>query len=134
MTMEKYILLKGIRMKEKILAVVILILVVGSVVANAIIINRKIETTIAEVEKITITESNTKNQAEAVFENFLEREHYISLTVSHEDLMQTESDFADMIGCLAAGDTQGALTAKYRLLRSLEHLRRLSGFNIDSII
>ena len=121
-------------MKEKILAVVILILVIGAVVTNALIIKQKIENTLAEVIDIEITESTTKSQAEEVFEEFLKREHYISLTVSHEDLMQTEENFADMVGCLSAGDVEGAMAAKYRLIRSLEHLRRLSGFNIDSII
>ena len=63
-----------------------------------------------------------------------EKELFISLTVNHEDLTNIEEGFAEMIGCLSVGDTAGAQITKSRLIDSLEHLGRLSGFNFDAII
>ena len=101
---------------------------------NGLALKSKIEATIEEVASINIQESGTKVEAERIFDKFLEREHYISLTVSHEDLTIIEDCFCEMIGYLKVGDVDNAEVTKGRLLGSLEHLRRLSGFNIDSII
>ena len=101
---------------------------------NGLALKSKIEATIEEVASINTQESGTKDEAERIFNKFLKREHYISLTVSHEDLTSIEDCFCEMIGYLKVGDVDNAEVTKGRLLGSLEHLRRLSGFNIDSII
>ena len=107
---------------------------IAVVVLNGLALKSKIEATIEEIASINIQESGTKVEAERIFDKFLEREHYISLTVSHEDLTIIEDCFCEMIGYLKVGDVDNAEVTKGRLLGSLEHLRRLSGFNIDSII
>lgn len=104
------------------------------VVLNGLALESKIEATIEEVASINTQESGTKDEAEHIFDKFLKREHYISLTVSHEDLTSIEDCFCEMIGYLKVGDKDNAEVTKGRLINSLEHLRRLSGFNIDSII
>ena len=121
-------------MKDKIIAIISLVVVIAVVVLNGLALKSKIEATIEEVASINIQESGTKVEAERIFDKFLEREHYISLTVSHEDLTIIEDCFCEMIGYLKVGDVDNAEVTKGRLLGSLEHLRRLSGFNIDSII
>ena len=121
-------------MKDKIIAIVSLITVLVVVVLNGVALKSKIEATIKEVSSLKITENTTKDEAERIFDKFLEREHYISLTVSHEDLTIIEDCFCEMIGYLKVGDIDNAEVTKGRLLGSLEHLRRLSGFNIDTII
>ena len=103
-------------------------------VLNGLTLKSKIEATIEEVASINTQESGTKDEAERIFNKFLNREHYISLTVSHEDLTSIEDCFCEMIGYLKVGDKDNAEVTKGRLINSLEHLRRLSGFNIDSII
>ena len=45
-----------------------------------------------------------------------------------------EDCLAELKGHLAMGDIEGAEVTKSRLIRFLEHLRRLVGFNIDNII
>ena len=40
----------------------------------------------------------------------------------------------EMIGYLSVNDTDNARVTKNRLISYLEHLRRLSGFNIDAVI
>ena len=121
-------------MKDKIIAVLILIVAILAVVANGIVLDSKIECTLDELKSLNISKSDTKHMAERIFDDFLDKERYISLTVSHEDLTSIEESFCDMIGYLKVGDTDSAEVAKGRLIHSLEHLRRLSGFNLDSII
>lgn len=121
-------------MRDKILAVVILLLVIGLTVANTLLLEKEISQITSDVESIEIDKSEAKDEAERVFDHYMEREHYISLTVSHDDLTRIEEEFCEMISRLKAGDNEEAKVAKDRLIHSLEHLRRLSGFNIDSII
>lgn len=121
-------------MKDKILAVVILILILVSVTINALVLNNKIDDILAKVKDISIAENSTKTVAESIYADFMQDQKYISLTVSHDDMTQIEEDFTELIAYLDIGDTDGAKIAKSRLINSLEHLRRLSDFNIDSII
>ena len=124
-------------MKEKILAVVLLLAVTGFVITNVFLLDHKISETTRLVNTIQINENDltgTKREAERIFEVFNKYESYISLTVSHDDLTNIEDSFVDMIGYLSVNDVENATVAKSRLIHSLEHLRRLSGFNIDSII
>ena len=101
---------------------------------NGLALKSKINSTIEEVTSFNIAENATKEEAEWIFDKFLKREHYISLSVSHEDLTMIEDCFCEMIGYLKVGDKDNAEVTKGRLINSLEHLRRLSGFNIDTII
>ena len=121
-------------MKDKIIAVAILLTVLLATGLNAWFLMHEIDKTIEEAKTIDISKNGSNYEAEKIFQRYLEREHYISLTVSHDDLTRIEENFCEVIACLKVGDNQAAEIAKDRLIRSLEHLRRLSGFNIDSII
>ena len=124
-------------MKEKIIGVILLFIVVGFVVTNSILLDRTIAKTTDMVCAFCIDENDitrSKSEAESLFFDFEKRERYISLTVSHDDLTNIENSFVDLIGYLSIGDIYNAEVAKSRLIHSLEHLRRLSGFNFDSII
>ncbi len=82
-------------------------------------------------------EVNLINTAEAASEfkaQFEKKEIFISLTVSHDDLTNIEEEVAELVGAFSVNDTEEAEIIKNRLKSSLEHLRRLSGFNLDSII
>ena len=121
-------------MRDKILAVTILVAIIICVVANDLMLKHKINETISDVESIDVAKNNTNNEAESIFNDFMQREKYISLTVSHEDMTWIEECFAELISYISMSDTVEAEAAKSRLLHALKHLRRLSGFNIDSII
>ena len=71
---------------------------------------------------------------ESVAKEFQKHERYISLTVSHDDLTNIEEAFAELIGAANAGDEEKLTTIKSRLKDSLDHLGRLSGINLDSIL
>ena len=116
-------------MKVKIFAVVTLLLTVGFVVFNTIKLGRDIAHIKSEVVAVDGLES-----ARTAYESFKKKETYISLTVNHEDMTSIEESFSELIGYYEVGDTNGAHVTKNRLTDSLEHLGRLSGFNIDAII
>ena len=121
-------------MKQKILAVVLLIGVITFVTVNTIVLNKQIEATIDEVKSLSLEEENAESEARKMHDAFMKKEKYMSVTVSHDDLTSIEDCFVEMIGFLSVGDVQNAAVTKSRLISFLEHLRRLSGFNIDAII
>jgi len=120
-------------MKVKIFAVAALIITVGFVAINTLTVKRSIEEIKKSVYAIDSAEDKLAAAKEAR-ESFKSRETYISLTVNHQDLTNIEDCFAEMIGYLEIGDTDGAHVTKSRLINSLEHLWRLSAINLDSII
>ena len=124
-------------MKEKIISVCLFVLVISFVVINTIILDNQIEEMHESVQGIDISEENLKDaetEAKEIYNLFKKREAFISLTVNHDDLTNIEESFNEIIGYLSVGDADGARVTKNRLVGSLEHLRRLSGFTIDAII
>ena len=123
-------------MKEKIFAVVTMTLIPVAVIVNTIRMHSDIDAICDAVVKIEIGENTeeAKSDAVAAYELFQKKELFIGLTVNHEDLSNIENGFAEMIGYLTVDDSDSAEVTRNRLLDSLSHLRRLSGFNIDAII
>ena len=121
-------------MKEKILAVALLILVIAFVTVNTVILDKQIEEITESVSSLTINSENAKEGAEKIYDDFMKKEKYMSFTVSHDDLTSIEDCFVEMIGFILVGDISNAEVTKSRLISYLEHLRRLSGFNIDAVI
>ena len=121
-------------MKEKIWAISIFTLIIGFVTANCLILQRQTDIIYSEIKSISIDDDRAIEQIRKIDEDFRKKEIYIGLTVSHDDLTNIEECFAELTGCLSVADLDGAEVAKCRLIRSLEHLRRLVGFNIDNII
>lgn len=124
-------------MKDKVIAAVIMAVTVLSVFINTFVLERQISAVIDEVDAIEIRDEGAKGLEDAArdaYDLFKKKEAYISLTVNHDDLTNIEESFAELIGYLSVDDADGARVVKNRLFDSLEHLRRLSGFNIDAII
>ena len=109
------------------IAAVLLLATLVAVVINAIAVRSTIGGILDEVE------AAEDGDYTEIFEHFKDIETYVSLSVDHEDMMNIELAFAELIGAVEAGDEQSAIAIKSRLKHSLEHLRRLSSINIDSI-
>ncbi len=121
-------------MKTVKIAFALLFVTLFFVVANSIALS-KIVTDLRDRVKNT-SEENTDAAYEeytAIYEDYTGYSSYISLTVNHEDLRDIENSFAEIIGAARAKDTDALLTIKSRLISALEHVRRLSAINIDSI-
>ncbi|MBQ8879847.1 MAG: DUF4363 family protein [Clostridia bacterium] len=123
-------------MKSKIAAVIILIGLLVGVIANALYLDKTISKITSDVESFVIGEDDADNAARAreMFDNFKEKETYISTTVNHNDLTEIESLMSELVACLSVGMRDDGKAIKSRLIDALGHLRRLSGVNIDSII
>lgn len=121
-------------MKQKILAICLFIFIIGFVITNMLILKNLTDMLTEEISDISVDDEGALDRVLKIDEIFKKKEVYIGFTVSHDDLTNIEDCFAELSGCLSVGDTDGAEVAKCRLLRFLEHLRRLVGFNIDTII
>ncbi|MBQ8320831.1 MAG: DUF4363 family protein [Clostridia bacterium] len=124
-------------MNTRIFAYIIFTVIIISVFTNTVVLQRQISEVICEVEEFRITEGECGTlvkKAVKLYDDFKSKESYISLTVSHDDLTNIESGFAELIGYLSADEFGSAVATKNRLLDSLEHLRRLSGINFEAII
>ena len=91
------------------------------------------------IEKVHAMIDTAPNDVEAddlyksIYEEYKRRSFYIALTVSHNELAQISSNFAELLGALEADDDDGLIIAKSHLKNSLELLKRLSSINFDSI-
>ena len=121
-------------MREKILAIILFALIILFVTVNTIVLNKQITEVIEDVDRLDLNEENSIDEAKILYDNFMKKQRYLSLTVSHNDMTSIEDCFVEMIGYISVDDIENATVIKYRLKNSLEHLRRLSGFNIDAII
>ena len=124
-------------MKIKIFAFSVFFAVLLLVGANTYFVGRAIDgviDTIENIEPSACTDSELSEAGEVLFEKFGKIEPFISLTVSHSDLMSIEDAISEFKGYAEVGDRDGASVTKSRLIGALRHLRRLSGFNIHSVI
>jgi hypothetical protein len=122
-------------MKGTVFALITLICVIGLVIANSVILHLLINETLDAVENIELSDAETATKKfEKCYKIFESREKFISMSVSHKDLSDIDECFSDIIGAGYAGDLAHMQITKNRLTNSLEHLRRLSGINIDSIL
>lgn len=121
-------------MKQKIVAVILMILVIAFVTVNTIVLHTQINKTIDDISGLLLDLEGAEEKAKEIYSDYMKKEKYMSITVSHDDLTSIEDCFVEMIGFLSVGDVQNATVTKSRLISCLEHLRRLSGFNIDAII
>lgn len=116
------------------LAYALLIVSLLFVATNSFILTNLISETIAEIDdgKDESAELALEKYTR-VYENFRDKEKYISLTVNHTDISGVDAAFAEMIGAAEAGDLTSVITIKSRLRDSLDHLIRLCGINFYSI-
>ena len=109
------------------IASIVLSITILSVSVNAAIVGGIIKDTIERIENADTAEY------EKIFEDFKSIEVYLNLSVDHEDMMNIELAFAELVSAAEVGDEDAIISIKSRLKHSLEHLKRLSGINIDSI-
>ena len=121
-------------MKEKIISITLLISVAVFSAANTFVLNKEITKTIDKLSVLQLNEEEAEKNTQAIYSEYRKTQKYMSITVSHEDLTSIEDCFVQMIAYLSIDDIQNAEVTKSRLISYLEHLRRLSGLNIDAII
>lgn len=121
-------------MKSKIFAGVTVISIVFLVIFSTLYIEREIDDMILAVSAIEVNDERAASDIKRIREKYEGTSRYISIFVTHDDLTNIEDLLAELEGCLSVKDTKEAYVVKMRLINSLEHLRRLSGINLESII
>ena len=119
-------------MKTVVFSFVILIITFTAVILNSIFVSKSIEDIKKQLENAPST-TETYALYSDIFDEYMKRQHFIGLTVNHEDLTNIETEFNEILGAIEADDEKSLIIAKSRLIGSLSHLRRLSGINADSI-
>ena len=121
-------------MKMVRIAAILLVITLLTVIINSIVLKNVIDEILAEVTDASDDDAELAiDEYSEIYEKYQRMSSYISLTVNHEDLTDIENSFAEIIGAAKSGDLGGIVTIKSRLISALQHLRRLSGINIDSI-
>lgn len=113
-----------------IFAVCAMALVLLFVSVNTAVLSR----TIKRIEDRVYEAEISAEVFEEIYEEFLSVRTYLGITVDHNDIATVEEEFAEIRGALSIDDKETAAIAKSRLHSALLHLRRLSSFNLDSII
>ena len=121
-------------MKSKIAAYIILATVFTAVGINSVYLSWITGELYEKCATSDVSSDLAEESFEETFTFYKKHERIISLTVNHDDLTAIEEGFCEIIGSLSVGDKDGAAVIKSRLIGSLEHLRRLSGINIESVI
>ena len=122
-------------MKAVKIASVVLLLLSITVTANSLYTRHLTKELSSELSHISIIDGEAPTEElKKVASKFNRAERFISITVSHDDLTNIEEGFADLIGAAEAGMAGDVERIKNRLVDSIEHLGRLSGLNLDSII
>ena len=120
-------------MKTIVTAYVILSVIIIIVIINSLVISHNIDVILEKLHGAPDT-SEALDTYEDILENYIERQKYLGLTVSHDDLTNIEREFYEILGAAKAGDDDTLKIAKSRLTGALTHLKRLCGINFDSIL
>ena len=120
-------------MKKTAPAYILLALVTLFVIVNGVYITKSVDGYIERLEGIDTESDSLTEELQGLYGEFQKTASVISLTVNHEDLTNIEDAFAEIIGAAEAKEQSEVIITKSRLVDALRHLRRLSGFNIESI-
>ena len=119
-------------MKSVIFSFIALIAIFTTITMNCFFISRSVDDITNRLEAAP-THTDTYSVYYEIFEDYIKRQRFIGLTVSHEDLTNIECEFYEILGAIEAEDEESLIIAKSRLIGALSHLKRLSGINADSI-
>ncbi len=119
-------------MKIHIFAIVIAVSVICVVFVNSFVIGYNIER-LTEAISAAPEDEPCAEIYDGLFEDYLRREKYLALSISHSDLLGVEDALSELVGAASAEDYDSVKMAKSRVIQALTHIKRLSGVNLDSI-
>ena len=122
-------------MKAVFLSAFALFLLLIAVILNSLYIGSLSKRYAEDISALTADDIDaTREKLEEIYESYKRAKKFISITVSHDDLVNIDETFSDIIGAAKVGMIDEVVIAKSRLRDAFIHLGRLSGINIDSII
>ncbi len=127
-------------MKAFIFALTLCIIMTAGMLLNIKYLNESIEDIRTDIASVPLPEKGSddlKIQAVLLTEiqtQWYQKSKYISMTVNHADLMETETQFAAAIGAAEAGTRENYLVALSQLDYALSHLSQMSRITLVNII
>ncbi len=122
-------------MKASKIAIITLLLLTCAILLNSYLIDKFVTQLTKDVDEVSVEDLELATvEFEEIFEKFSKIERFISITVSHDDLTNIEESFSEIIGSSKAKNLEEVVKVKSRLKDALEHLKRLSKINLDSIL
>ena len=119
-------------MKSLIFAYVMIIILLLAVILNSIMVSKSIKGIVEMINDVYDTSLNEERYQE-IYDEYLKRQRFISLSIDHSYLGNVETGFTEVIAAAKIGEYSDLVIAKSRLLNALAHVRRLASINIDSI-
>ena len=120
-------------MKTVVIAFITLVLVIALVVVNSLLVSSGIDSVLKKLKSVPDSYESGE-QYEEIYNEYMRRQNFFGLTVSHVDLTNIEDCFQEIRGAVKAKDDTSLIIAKSRLIGALTHLKRLSEINPDSIL
>ena len=123
-------------MKSVIFAYTLLAAVTSFIFINSSVISNHIDNTSSRLNELTETvgDETLYEDVSEIYEEFKEKEKYISLTVSHEDLTNIETYFCQLVSAAQISEENDYKINLDLLKDALAHLERLCDMNLDSIL
>lgn len=119
-------------MKAAIISFIVLTIVLTSVFLNSFFVSKSIEKITDRLKDAPETIDSYGLYSD-IYDEYMKKQKFIGLTVSHDDLTNIEGEFNEILGSIRAKDKESLIIAKSRLVGALTHMKRLSGVNADSI-
>lgn len=118
---------------SSILLITVIAVSIGGAIYTSVTLNKLCEQINEEFEECGESCEDISYVACDLKSEFERVEPGLSLFINDDELSEMRGYYTDIRSAAVADSYEGALTAKSRLVSMIEHLRRLSSFNIDSI-
>ena len=123
-------------MKSLVASCIIFLLIISFTVLGSLYIlesMKEIRNDIDQSDNKSNDYSETYNIAIEAEKNFSKRKTFLALLLNDKDIDEIEITFEDFKSAAESQNLSDMTKAKNRLISKLEQMRRLCGFNIDSI-
>ena len=121
-------------MKSIIISSTLIIIIIAFAFTSSALVSNYLDTLSEEVEAYKDSDEETKSIIyRAMYDDYKRREVWLCILIDDESLIKIEEDFIDIITQTNADKDESVISIN-RLICHLEQIRRLSGFNIKSIL
>ena len=122
-------------MKNIIISAVLIVVITVFAFTSSALVSKYLNELGESVETYASAEKESAHKIyQALYEDYKKAEVLLCIVIDDESLIQIEEDFTDIIVHTAIRNSDEAQAAIKRLICHLEQIRRLSGFNIKSIL
>ena len=121
-------------MKNIIICAILIIAITALAFTSSALASNYLDTLSASADEYRRADAKTTAAMyRSLYEDYKKREVWLCIIIDDESLIKIEEDFADVIAQASTNSEEAEISIN-RLICHLEQIRRLSGFNIKSIL